>query len=61
MPSIYEFGSTGLKAVEPTVYINNPRQYKFAALKDRIISNFTVNFNVHHIPQPMRDNLIVVS
>ena len=39
-PAIYEFGSTGLKAVEPSEYVNNPRQYKFASLKERLISNF---------------------
>jgi len=36
-PAVYEFGTQGLKAVEPSDYIENPKQYKFANLQDRLI------------------------
>ena len=42
-PAIYEFTNTGLKAVEPSAYINNPKQHKFASLRERIIMNILPN------------------
>ena len=38
-PAVYEFGSNGLKAVEPSECIKNLRQYTFAILKERLFSN----------------------
>lgn len=39
-PAIYEISKTGLIAVEPSKYIENPRQYKFASFEKRLITNF---------------------
>ena len=37
-PAVYKFGTNGLYAVEPSTYENNPDEYKFATLKDRLVA-----------------------
>ena len=51
-PAIHEFTSTGLRAVEPSVYLSNPKNYTFARLKQRIISNFLPNEAENFIRPP---------
>ena len=35
---MYKFGSTGLSAIEPSEYFKNPKAYKFASIKERLIA-----------------------
>ena len=37
-PAVYEYGKEGLRAVEPTKYAANPKKYKFAPLKTRLVA-----------------------
>ena len=36
--AVYQYGATGLEIVEPSVYLKEPRKYKFATLPQRLIA-----------------------
>ena len=37
-PSVYEFGPTGIRAVEPSLYLEKLDKFKFASLRDRVMA-----------------------
>ena len=38
-PAVYQYGPRGLEVVEPSIYFQNPKKYKFATLPQRLITN----------------------
>jgi len=51
-PAVYKFGQKGLYAVEPSEYVKNTKNFKFATLKDRLIAGLLPKEAENFTPPP---------